>query len=143
MSVASCSAALVAPAARITAARRSSSMSTAFVALRAPQQHGSVARGALQQRARRAASIVAQAAPTDTGAGKLISKVEIPAFIPRYDLIDQLLRWASIEVQENGVANVGCPCKVRGRGLGRRRAAAATAAARCRLTLCSLAAPPR
>ena len=49
----------------------------------------------------------AQAAP-----GKLISKVEIPAFIPRRDLIDQLLRWAIIEVQENGMGNVGCPCKV-------------------------------
>lgn len=44
--------------------------------------------------------------------GKLISKVEIPAFIPRADLIAQLLRWAIIEVQENGMANVSCPCKV-------------------------------
>lgn len=44
--------------------------------------------------------------------GKLISKVEIPAFIPRADLLDQLLRWAYIEVQENGVANTGTPCKV-------------------------------
>jgi len=45
--------------------------------------------------------------------GKLISKVEIPAFIPRTDLIDQMLRWAFIEIQEGGVGNVGCPCKVR------------------------------
>jgi hypothetical protein len=45
--------------------------------------------------------------------GKLISKVEIPAFIPRQDLMDQLLRWATIEIQEAGVANVGTPCKVR------------------------------
>lgn len=44
--------------------------------------------------------------------GKIISKVEIPAFIPRGDLMDQLTRWAIIEVQENGVANVGMPCKV-------------------------------
>ena len=44
--------------------------------------------------------------------GKLISKVEIPAFIPRTYLVDQLYRWATIEVQENGMANVGCPCKV-------------------------------
>lgn len=48
----------------------------------------------------------------DTGAGKLISKVEIPAFIPRSDLLDQLMRWSFIEIQEGGVANVGCPCKV-------------------------------
>lgn len=44
--------------------------------------------------------------------GVLISKVEIPAFIPRDDISDQLLRWALIEIQEEGVANVGCPCKV-------------------------------
>jgi len=44
--------------------------------------------------------------------GKLISKVEIPAFIPRPDISDQLLRWALIEIQEGGVASVGCPCKV-------------------------------
>lgn len=44
--------------------------------------------------------------------GKLISKVEIPAFIPRPDLLDQLYRWAMIEIQEGGVASVGCPCKV-------------------------------
>jgi len=44
--------------------------------------------------------------------GKLISKVEIPAFIPRPDLVEQLLRWAVVDMQESGVANVGCPCKV-------------------------------
>lgn len=56
--------------------------------------------------------------------GKLISKVEIPAFIPRSDLMDQLTRWALIEVQEDGVANIGCPCKVT-------PAAAAAGAASC------------
>ena len=45
-------------------------------------------------------------------ADKLISKVEIPAFIPRDDISDQLLRWALIDVQDQGVANCGCPCKV-------------------------------
>ena len=45
-------------------------------------------------------------------ANKLISKVEIPAFIPRDDISDQLLRWALIDVQDQGVANCGCPCKV-------------------------------
>jgi hypothetical protein len=44
--------------------------------------------------------------------GKLISKVEIPAFIPRQDLMDQLLRWAHMTIQEGGVAAVGCPTKV-------------------------------
>lgn len=44
--------------------------------------------------------------------GKLISRVEIPAFIPRSDIMDQLWRWAIIEVQESGVANMGCPTKV-------------------------------
>ncbi|GAB4817797.1 hypothetical protein N2152v2_004843 [Parachlorella kessleri] len=44
--------------------------------------------------------------------GKLITRTEIPAFIPRSDLMDQLVRWAIIEVQENGVANLGMPCKV-------------------------------
>ena len=72
-------------------------------------------------------------------ADKLISKVEIPAFIPRDgtyslrdsgirrcpclptrslarpldpDISDQLLRWAVIDVQDQGVANCGCPCQV-------------------------------
>ena len=61
----------------------------------------------------RRALVVVAAAATE-GVGKLISKVEIPAFIPRQDLIDQLSRWAMIEVQENGVANCGTPCKVGG-----------------------------
>jgi hypothetical protein len=62
---------------------------------------------------RRNALHLAQAAQTDGGVGKLISKVEIPAFIPRQDIMDQLIRWAMVEVQENGMGNVGCPCKVR------------------------------
>ena len=60
---------------------------------------------------RRDALRMVQAAQAE-GLGKLISKVEIPAFIPRSDLMDQLSRWAVIEIQENGMANVGCPCKV-------------------------------
>lgn len=61
---------------------------------------------------RRDALRLVQAAQAE-GVGKLISKVEIPAFIPRSDLMDQLLRWAIIEIQEDGMANVGMPCKVR------------------------------
>lgn len=119
-------------AARPQAPRRSSTRPAAFVgpqtAAARPQQRraaGSAPQG------RRGSLIVAQAAQTEAGPGKLISKVEIPAFIPRADLIDQLVRWASIEIQENGVANVGCPCKVRGgagAGRGRPRKAAAAAA---------------
>lgn len=60
----------------------------------------------------RRSPITAATQTEDAGPGKLISKVEIPAFIPRPDLSDQLLRWALIEIQEGGVANVGCPCKV-------------------------------
>ena len=69
----------------------------------------------------RRALVVVAAAATE-GVGKLISKVEIPAFIPRQDLIDQLSRWAMIEVQENGVANCGTPCKVGGGHRARQRA---------------------
>jgi hypothetical protein len=59
---------------------------------------------------KRTTLLVAQAA--EAALGKLISKVEIPAFIPRTDLMDQLIRWACIEIQENGMGTVGCPCKV-------------------------------
>lgn len=44
--------------------------------------------------------------------GKLISKTEIPAFIPRSDLMEQLVRWARIEAQMEGVENFGLPMKV-------------------------------
>ena len=44
--------------------------------------------------------------------GKLLSKSEVPAFIPREDLIDQLLRWSLINAQEEGVAQFGLPMKV-------------------------------
>jgi hypothetical protein len=56
-------------------------------------------------------SPICAAAQAETG--KLISKVEIPPFIPRSDLMDQLMRWAIINVQEDGVANLGSACKVR------------------------------
>jgi len=55
-------------------------------------------------------SPICAAAQAETG--KLISKVEIPPFIPRSDLMDQLMRWAIINVQEDGVANLGSACKV-------------------------------
>ena len=46
-----------------------------------------------------------------TGKGKLISATEIPAFIPRADLIDQLLRWA-VAAEEDGRAMYGAPLRV-------------------------------
>ncbi|KAL6781231.1 hypothetical protein ACKKBG_A10310 [Auxenochlorella protothecoides x Auxenochlorella symbiontica] len=45
------------------------------------------------------------------GVGKLISKVEIPAFIPRQDMMNQLFRWAS-DLEDNGYALIGSPCKI-------------------------------
>lgn len=39
--------------------------------------------------------------------GKLISQVEIPAFIPRQDLLEQLTRWALSNAQDDGLANFG------------------------------------
>ena len=51
----------------------------------------------LQQR-RQGGSVVCAATAE---AGKLISTVEIPAFIPRHDLLEQLMRWAYIDAQVN------------------------------------------
>jgi hypothetical protein len=44
--------------------------------------------------------------------GKLISQVEIPAFIPRQDLLEQLTRWAQTAAQDDGHANFGLPMRV-------------------------------
>lgn len=43
----------------------------------------------------------------DVQQGKLISKVEVPAFIPRADLCEQLTRWALGNAQDDGLANFG------------------------------------
>ncbi|DBA67165.1 TPA: hypothetical protein ACH3X2_001483 [Trebouxia sp. C0005] len=66
-------------------------------------------RKALRQSKARAWAV--QAAAT-AEVGKLIAMTEIPAFIPRQDLMDQLLRWAYTEVQEESVRKFGLPCKV-------------------------------
>jgi len=66
-------------------------------------------RKALRQRKAQAWAV--QAAAT-AEVGKLIAMTEIPAFIPRQDLMDQLLRWAYTEVQEESVRKFGLPCKV-------------------------------
>jgi hypothetical protein len=44
--------------------------------------------------------------------GSFISKTEVPAFIPRDDMMDQILRWALIEAEEGGQRNFGMPMKV-------------------------------
>lgn len=38
---------------------------------------------------------------------KLISKSEIPAFIPRTDLASEMLRWASVDAVNSGFENFG------------------------------------
>jgi hypothetical protein len=50
--------------------------------------------------------------PPDVQQGKLISKVEVPAFIPRADLCEQLTRWALGNAQDDGLANFGCAIAV-------------------------------
>lgn len=42
----------------------------------------------------------------------LISATEVPAFIQRDDMMDQLYRWALIEAGEGGLRNFGMPMKV-------------------------------
>ncbi len=47
------------------------------------------------------------------GAGTFISKTEIPAFIPRQDLMEQLLRWSTYNAEDpEGFALYGLPVKV-------------------------------
>ena len=56
---------------------------------------------------------VAAAVPLQTvEVGKLISQTDIPPFIPRTDLMQQLYRWALYEIQESGTVNFGLPMKV-------------------------------
>ncbi|GIL91940.1 hypothetical protein Vretimale_18560 [Volvox reticuliferus] len=44
--------------------------------------------------------------------GKLISSTEVPAFIPRDDMMDQLFRWSMMEAGESGQRNFGMPMKI-------------------------------
>lgn len=53
-----------------------------------------------------------QVAVTLPRTGSFISKTEVPAFIQRDDMMDQLLRWALIEAEEGGQRNFGMPMKV-------------------------------
>jgi len=49
--------------------------------------------------------------------GFFISKTEVPAFIPRDDMMDQIVRWALIEAEEGGQRNFGMPMRVHQRFL--------------------------
>lgn len=49
---------------------------------------------------------------TATSGTKLLSKAEIPAFIPRSDLISEMLRWATIDADTNGFENFGMEMSV-------------------------------
>ncbi|PNH11845.1 hypothetical protein TSOC_001272 [Tetrabaena socialis] len=44
--------------------------------------------------------------------GKLISSTEVPAFIPRDDMMDQLFSWTKSEAGESGQRNFGMPMKI-------------------------------
>ncbi len=44
--------------------------------------------------------------------GKFISKTEVPAFIQRDDIMDQLFRWSMMEAGESGQRNFGLPMKI-------------------------------
>ncbi|EFJ50459.1 hypothetical protein VOLCADRAFT_120629 [Volvox carteri f. nagariensis] len=44
--------------------------------------------------------------------GKLISSTEVPAFIPRDDMMDQLFRWSMMEAGESGQRNFGMPMTI-------------------------------
>ncbi|CAL8471268.1 g10810 [Coccomyxa elongata] len=58
-------------------------------------------------------SSIRAAAQQILGPGKLVTKTEIPAFIPRQDLMDQLVRWAVAEADEpRGLGMWGLPVKV-------------------------------
>lgn len=51
-------------------------------------------------------------APTTVPNGKHISSTEVPPFIPRDDLVDQLFRWSMMEAGEGGQRSFGLPMKV-------------------------------
>lgn len=65
-----------------------------------------------QHRSHTQSHICSAAGAAAAQAGKLLSKSEVPAFIPREDLMDQLVRWSLINAQEEGVAQFGLPMKV-------------------------------
>lgn len=79
---------------------------------------GSVARPNVYRAQRRARMAVAATAATEKQLSlprqghMMISKTEVPSFIQRDDMMDQLYRWAIIEAGEGGLRNFGMPMKV-------------------------------
>ncbi len=59
-----------------------------------------------------AAAPTQPAAPKSVPNGKHISSTEVPPFIPRDDLMDQMYRWSLMEAGEGGQRNFGLPMKV-------------------------------
>eukprot|EP00878_Enallax_costatus_P032260 GHUV01035409.1.p1 GENE.GHUV01035409.1~~GHUV01035409.1.p1 ORF type:complete len:184 (-),score=33.34 GHUV01035409.1:138-689(-) len=80
-----------------------------------PRQHRfAVPNHDTQQRLRHVCKAEAkeQVAVTLPRTGSFISRTEIPAFIQRDDMMDQMVRWALIEAEEGGQRNFGMPMKV-------------------------------
>jgi hypothetical protein len=88
-----------------------------------PAAAAAAAAGARQQLLRPRRPLVCRAAAPEAAApemvpvtlprtGSFISKTEVPAFIQRDDMMDQLVRWALIECEEGGQRNFGLPMKV-------------------------------
>ena len=103
--------------------RRSSTVAAAAGSFSQPSAHspslfrlqGQVARRQQQrqqQKSKTALHAAASAYVLPVELGKQISSTEVPAFIPRDDMIDQLYRWSRIEAGEGGMQNFGMPMNV-------------------------------
>jgi len=79
------------------------------------RQHSRSSAGARRPSATVFASAAAQQQELDRAPrreGKRISSVEVPAFIMRDDMMDQLYRWALVNAGESAVRNFGLPMDV-------------------------------
>lgn len=91
-------------------------MSSSVLAFK-PASFGSrfnAARPSLRQVAQRRASsaVKAAAAPPKGKEGPLLSATEVPAFIPRDDFADQMLRWAYMEQADGAAQKWGMPVEI-------------------------------
>eukprot|EP00955_Chlamydomonas_euryale_P021676 229099-Chlamydomonas_euryale.AAC.2 len=101
------SAATVCASTAMIQARKPSSSATTRVASFASQMQR---RGAVAARAAKGGAPPAPRPTEDTG--KFISRTEVPAFIQRDDMMDQLYQWSGIEAGEGGYRNFGLPMTV-------------------------------
>lgn len=85
-----------------------------FTAVQPRQLAFAVPSQSTQQRLRHVcrAEATEQVAVTLPRTGSFISKTEVPAFIQRDDMMDQMVRWALIEAEEGGQRNFGMPMKI-------------------------------